>query len=374
MHVALTGATGFLGLRLVRELLERHGSLTVLARAGSGGALRRITRFFELTSAPAALITELPNRLRVVETDLGQPRMGLSSAEFQRLADELDVIWHSAGNINLDDDLVNLRRVNVEGTRNVLALAAAGGRKPMVHHISTAFVAGARREGVAYEDELDDALGFENGYERSKYEAEFLVRAWSQAHGRPVMILRPSILVSDLPHPELPEHPLQFLDQIIQTALHRLGRAGVRIPEKDRPVVRVIGHPHGHLNFLPVDHAASVMVQLASRHSPGQVNTYHVVHDHDIPVSVVLALAERLAPVRLELVEHRPDDLSPLEAVADFYPGFTPYLSHRRRFDDTRVRTLLGPSLSGVHVDLDYLIAGVAAEQPVPTRPSLFMP
>src|SRR5258707_734105 len=171
MHVALTGATGFLGLRLVRELLHRYRMLTVLAHAGSNGALGRITRFLELTDAPAELIAELPSRLHMVETDLGQPRRGLATAAFERLADELDVIWHSAGNINLDDDLAKLRRVNVEGTRNVLELAAAGCRKPIIYHIGTAFVGGARRDGVIYEDELDDAHGFENGYERSKYEA-----------------------------------------------------------------------------------------------------------------------------------------------------------------------------------------------------------
>lgn len=125
MHVALTGATGFLGLRLVRELFGRHHSLTVLAHAGSGGAFERIARFLELTGAPAELIAELPDRLRVVETDLEQPRLGLPTAVFQRLADELDVIWHSAADINLDGDLAQLRRVNVEGTRQVLELAAA---------------------------------------------------------------------------------------------------------------------------------------------------------------------------------------------------------------------------------------------------------
>lgn len=74
--------------------------------------------------------------------------------------------------------------------------------------MSTAFVAGARRTGVAYEDELDDGAGFENAYEQSKYEAELLVHAWSREHGRPALVLRPSILVTDVPsHPELPSHP-----------------------------------------------------------------------------------------------------------------------------------------------------------------------
>ncbi|MEU3185157.1 SDR family oxidoreductase [Streptomyces sp. NPDC006923] len=369
MHVALTGATGFLGLRLVRELFGRHHSLTVLAHAGSGGAFERIARFLELTGAPAELIAELPDRLRVVETDLEQPRLGLPTAVFQRLADELDVIWHSAADINLDGDLAQLRRVNVEGTRQVLELAAAGCRRPIVYHVGTAFVGGARRDGVIYEDELDDAYGFENGYEQSKYEAEVLVRAWSLAHGRPVVVLRPSVLVTDLPaHPELPKHPLQFIDQIAQASLSRvdlpgIGLGGPRIPEGNRPVVRVPGHPLGHLNLMPVEHAARVMVRLASGKPSGQVDTYHVVHDHDVPATTMTAAMEQLAPIRVKLVEKRPLDPSPLETVADLYPGFTPYLNHRRRFDDTRVRTLLGPTLSGIRVDLDYLLAGVRSKK-----------
>ncbi|WP_326696266.1 SDR family oxidoreductase [Streptomyces sp. NBC_01754] len=361
MRVALTGATGFLGLRLTRELLRQHGSLTVLAHAGSGDALRRITRFMELTDAPAELVADLPSRLRVVETDLAQPRLGLSGDVFGRLADELDVIWHSAGNIDLDDDLVNLRRVNVEGTRNVLELAAAGAREPAVHHISTAFVGGALREGVRYEDELDDTHGFENGYERSKYEAEVVVRAWSRAHGRPVVILRPSILVTDLPaDPELPAHPLQFITRIATSALRGADLAGADVPDEARPVVRIKGHLRGHLNLMPVEHAAAVMVRLADRSPSAPVRTYHVVHEHDVAITVLAALVERLAPVKLRIVEKEPDDPTPLEALSDLYPGFTPYLGHRRRFDDTRVRTLLGSAPSGIHVDIDYLSAGLS--------------
>lgn len=366
MRVALTGATGFLGLRLVRELLAHHDSLTVLAHAGSGCALGRITRFLELTDAPAALIAGLPGRIRVVETDLGRPALGLSAAAFQRLADELDVIWHSAGNINLDDDLDILRRVNVEGTRNMLELAAAGGRRPSYHHISTAFVGGARREGVVYEDELDSRYGFENSYEQSKYEAEVLVRDWSRAHGRPVVVMRPSILVTDLPaYAELPQHPLQFLTRIVQASLGDGGPAGV--PDERRPVVRVAGRPDGHLNLMPVEHAAAVMVRLAGLPPSGRADVYHVVHDHDVATTVLADLVERIVPVRVRLVAKRPDDPAPLETAADLYPGFTPYLSHRRRFDDTRVRSLLGPLPSGIRVDLGYLAAGITPGLPVST-------
>ncbi|MFE5073015.1 SDR family oxidoreductase [Streptomyces halstedii] len=402
--VALTGATGFLGLRLLRQLLGAHRSVTVLAHAGSGEALHRITRFFELTGAPETLVAELPDRIRVVETDLERPRLGLSAPAFHELADGLGAIWHSAGSINLEGDLPQLRRTNVDGTRRVLELAAAGRRKPVVHHVSTAFVAGARRDGVAYEDELDDASGFENAYERSKYEAEQLVHAWSREHGRPVVVLRPSILVTDLPpHPDLPSHPLQVIERILSDVRRTAGpqhegseheppqherpqpadpaarhphapgpgpgpgpdrqRLRATVP---RPRIRLVGQPDGRLNLTQVEHAAEVMVRLAGRAPSGGVDTYHVVHDRDVPVRTVVSLLEGLAGISIDLVAGKPDAPSELEALLDFYPGMTAYLGHRRRFDDTRVRTLLGPSAVSAPVDLGYLWSGLGPEEPVP--------
>ncbi|MGQ4488355.1 SDR family oxidoreductase [Streptomyces sp. SAS_281] len=362
VHVALTGATGFLGLRLLRRLLDTHRSVTVLAHAGSGDALHRIVRFFELTGSAPAFTDALPERLRVVETDLARPRLGLSEREFHELADTIGALWHSAGSINLEADLPELRRTNVEGTRHVLELAAAGRLRPRVHHVSTAFVAGARREGVAYEDELDDAFGFENAYEHSKYEAELLVHEWSRKHGRPVVVLRPSILVTDLPpHPELPSHPLQVIERILREARDASGPGGRRAGAPDvRPRVRMVGHPHGRLNLLQVEHAADVMVRLAVRAPSTGVDTYHVVHDRDVPVTTVVDVLERLVPLAVELVSTRPGAPTALEALLDFYPGMTAYLAHRRRFDDTRVRALLGASAASAPVGADYLWAGLA--------------
>ncbi len=367
VSIALTGATGFLGLRLLRCLLERHGSLTLLTHAASGDALARIARFLEVTGAPERLIAELPTRVRVVPTDLSRPRMGLTAARFGELANALDAIWHSAGSINLEGDLASLRRVNVEGTRTVLELAAAGSRRPVIHHVSTAFVAGARREGVVYEDELDDTHGFENAYEQSKYEAETLVHAWSRTHRRPVVVLRPSILVTNLPpDPDLPRHPLQVMDQLVRDALRATGLADAHRARPDLPVARLVGRRYGHLNMLPVEDAARQMVRLAEKEPSGRVDTYHVVHEHDVPVVAVTELMERLAPLRTRLVEKRPDDVSALEAAMDFYPGITPYLSHLRRYDSTRVRTVLGAPRTVTRVDVDYLLSGIRPTRPAP--------
>jgi thioester reductase-like protein len=373
VSIAVTGGTGFLGLHLVRELLGGRRSVTLLTHAGSGDAMARVTRFLALTGAPPRLTAEAPDRLAVVPTDLTEPRLGLTERAFRDLADGLDQVWHSAGHIKLDGDPPTLRRINVDGTRRVLELAAAGARRPMVHHVSTAFVAGSRPDPVAYEDELDSSHGFENSYERSKYEAEVLVREWSRAHSRPVTVLRPSILVTDRPpHPALPAHPLGVLARSLTTVGALVSTMAPDPSPPVRPTVRVVGDPAGHLNFVPVEETARAMVRLSERagETPpaGGVSTFHLVHDEDVPVGVLVGIFERLVPVRLELVSRPPADPSPLERTVRFFPGFVPYLRHRRLFDDTRARTVLGDRPPGRRVDRDYLLAGIGAGDPPPPR------
>src|SRR5262249_35727672 len=150
----------FLGLHLVRGLLAVHRRLVVLARGAPAATLERIGRFLTLVGAPPEVVGGLPTWVRVVVADVTRPRFGLSGGAFASLAAGLDAVWHSAGHTPLDADLGLLRRVNVEGTRNALALATAARHRPMLYHVSTAFVAGRRRYGTVYDDELTDEFGF----------------------------------------------------------------------------------------------------------------------------------------------------------------------------------------------------------------------
>ncbi len=75
--------------------------------------------------------------------------------------------------MGIDD--ATARRVNVGGTRTVIELARDAGRLARVVHWSTAMVSGDRH-GTIYEEDLDAGQHFHNAYERTKYEAEQLVR------------------------------------------------------------------------------------------------------------------------------------------------------------------------------------------------------
>lgn len=365
MRIAITGATGFLGLRLVRELLGQHRSLTVLARRGAAGTLDFIGRFLASAGQPPGLIAELPERITVYRADLTQPRFGMSVAEFAELADDLDVLWHSAADTTLFGNPAALRAVNVGGVRNALALAEAGRRRPMLYHVSTAFVAGGRHHGTVYDDELTDACGFETPYERSKYEAELLVRDWQRRTGRPVVVFRPSILATDRPgDPDLP-HPLTDAARSLNAVRQNAALAGLRLGS--RPTVRLAGNPDALLNFIPVDDAASIMVQLAGLQPANRVDTYHVVHPREVAAVLMTRAIGEAIGMDISVVRELADP-DPLEARMNMLLSVTSHLRHQRRYDDARVRALIPHPPAGDPIDLRYLRGGLALIASAPAR------
>ncbi len=179
--VLLTGATGFVGTELLDRLLER-GDRPVHA----------------LVRAPddRAAAERLPAhaRLHVLAGDIERPGLGLSETARARLAEEVTTVVHCAASVSFDLSLEKSRRVNVDGTRNVVEFAERCPRLQRLTYVSTAYVAGEPR-GLFREDQLDVGQRFRNPYERSKFEAERMIR--ERAKGLPLQILRPSIIVGD---------------------------------------------------------------------------------------------------------------------------------------------------------------------------------
>jgi thioester reductase-like protein len=183
--ILVTGWPGFIGRRLVRRLardLDRERDRVVL-----------FTRSSHVVAGRAELQT-LGVQGDVVEGDLTRMHLGLSGPEYKALTSEVTEIWHLAARYDLAAGSGSIRATNLEGTRHVVELGLAGRRLRRLHHFSTAYVSGDR-EGVILESELDAGQRFNDAYERSKFEAERLVRSAMPA--LPATVYRPSIVVGD---------------------------------------------------------------------------------------------------------------------------------------------------------------------------------
>ncbi|ABS26877.1 SDR family oxidoreductase [Anaeromyxobacter sp. Fw109-5] len=181
----VTGYPGFIGKRLVRRLVQAEAD---------GARLVLLVQPKHAAAARAELASLGARRAEVVEGDVEHMHLGLSGAEFKALAAGVTEVWHLAAISWLGADPRYVKRVNVEGTRNVLELAQRAPRLRRLNHFSTALVSGDR-SGVILEDELAMGQRFHNAYEESKHQAELLVRR-AQAE-LPATIYRPSIVVGD---------------------------------------------------------------------------------------------------------------------------------------------------------------------------------
>jgi thioester reductase-like protein len=179
----VTGYPGFIGRRLVHRLA---------ARLGEDARLVLLVQPKDARAAAGAL-ADAGVEAELLEGDVQQMHLGLSGEEFKALARGVTDVWHLAARTS-EAGGTDLRAVNVEGTRNVLDLAAAAPLLRRLNHFSTAFVSGDRA-GVILEDELAAGQRFHDRYEETKFQAELLVRR-AQAD-LPATIYRPSIVVGD---------------------------------------------------------------------------------------------------------------------------------------------------------------------------------
>jgi nucleoside-diphosphate-sugar epimerase len=167
--VLVTGATGFVGGRLIERLvLGTDYCVTAMVRRFSGAGLARLAR--------------MP--VKLVQADL------LDVDSVTRAAQNCNLVIHCAyGNSGYEDQR---RDTTVIGTENVLKAARQAGVRKVIH-LSTATVHG-RAPGLPVVDEATPFVNAGDVYGASKIEAEKIVWRYHRDHGLPVVVLRPGLV------------------------------------------------------------------------------------------------------------------------------------------------------------------------------------
>ena len=126
--------------------------------------------------------------------DITAPQLGIDADALAGL-DDVTEVWHLAAIYDLTVDEAIARRVNVDGTAQVLDFCRSRPEFERLQYVSTCYVSGDFA-GDYPEDVLDAGQHFRNHYESTKFAAEMLVRE-AIADGLPATIYRPGIVVGD---------------------------------------------------------------------------------------------------------------------------------------------------------------------------------
>lgn len=337
MRVLLTGASGLVGGRVLALLLEEHRVEHVVV----------LVRERRPTPGPSR------SRVSYVTGDVRLPAFGVSPRRFRGITH----VVHAAADTTFSQRLDEARAVNTRGTAHALQIAERSGARRFVH-VSTAYVAGTATGSIPEDAAVPD--GFVNAYERSKHEAEQLVRA----SGLDAVVLRPSTIVCD--------DARGGASQL--NAVHRALRvmhAGLA------PMMP--GRPETPVDFVTTAYVANAIVRIGLAISSS--GTYHLcAGEGALPLGEVLERAFRLwrrddawrrrgiePPVLTDIDTYRDFERAVhetgdarLAAVARSLSHFAPQMALPKHFETTRSARALGRTALPVTAFLDAVVSGLA--------------
>lgn len=308
--ILVTGSTGVLGCAVSPALEEEA---VFLVRGGINN--KRLPALVD------------PNR--IIAGDITQPLCGLSAENLRWLKSQgISQVLHMAASVKFDEDFSKeIFSTNLTGTKNVLALSKELGVREF-HHVSTAY-----------------ALTSRNPYERSKQEAEKLVKESELKYS----IYRPGVLVGDSRTGQIAGFNgyygvytlLYFLAQRMRTNGNE-----VSLP------VSVVCSLTSTINLVPVDWVRDMILKLMRFGARNK--TFNITHPNPPKARWVMETGFRVLGIkaiqyleRPSKVVHKSRGLQILQEKIDaVLSRYVPYVIEEAQFSLKTTKRALGSDFS----------------------------
>ena len=251
--ILLTGGTGFLGTELAARLIRIPG-VKIYACIRSENQAEAYCRAQYAWFHEKELYWAIGGAVIPVSGDFTKSGLGFDAETRQILRETVTLVLHVGAEIGFQKSAETLFKANATGTERMLSFAADIKNLRRFVYVSTAYVAG-RKSGLVTEDESPGAA-FSSQYERSKAEAETMVRA----SGLPFSVCRPGMIVGDSKSGWI--RNFNTIYYVLKLML--LGKMRV-FPMK----------PETPLNLVPGDYAADCVIKISfSEEAEGK--TFHI--------------------------------------------------------------------------------------------------
>ena len=349
----LTGATGFLGIHLADMLANKGHTVIVPARSRDNTTPEeRINALFGWLGREG-----IPSCVQTVPADLNRPDLGLSPADYQKLASGVDEIIHCASDTSFSErKRLQIEKANIENLQHLLNFAAKS-RCCFFHVISTAYAAG-KRCGVCPEA-LVDTRSFFNVYEETKHRAEKSAAERCSREGIRLNIFRPSIVYGNSRTGKTlrfnalyyPVKILVFLKNLyhkkyLENTRESAEHMGISFdPDGTTHMpVRIEATPSGGINLIPVDFFTKAFSAIMETALDGGV--YHITNDSIKPVSDIIHYTQKYFHITgIQAVQAENFSSIPRNRLEILFNRYTEiyreYMQDERIFDNTRTTAIL---------------------------------
>ena len=338
----ITDATGFLGSYITRELLEAGYHVKLLVRKiATDGTKERFAEVFLTFQTEAFELKTLLDRIEIIRGGVSRDRLGLATLDYFNLANTVDEVFHCAAERRfIHDGSDILTRTNVAGTELVAKFCITGKLKRL-HYISTAYVAGNRRDTVL-EDELEKGQSFNNNYERSQYYAERNLSIFAMQHQLPYTIYRPGIITGDATtgYTRNYDNIYMFCKELNHLKAHGMPKGNPFLSS-----LRIPGDKYSTINLVPVDYVARAIVAISIQ-AKSINKTFHIVNPSPPTLGeLAVWLMAVTGNHRIRVVPQYEYETQPHTIEEQLFLHktaiFQPYMSGEAYFDSTNTRNLL---------------------------------
>ncbi|KAI1385300.1 large subunit of L-aminoadipate-semialdehyde dehydrogenase [Hypoxylon trugodes] len=288
LTIFLTGATGFLGSYLVKDILDRTSrdvKLVAHVRGvkDSAAALQRLRRSLQ---GYGLWSENWVGRLSAVVGDLSKPRLGLDDLTWQELAQGVDVVIHNGATVHWIRKYQDMMASNVLSTIDAMKLCNEGKAKTFCFVSSTSVLdtdyyirlsEEQTRTGQGAVMESDDMngsrIGLGTGYGQTKWASEQLVREAGR-RGLQGSVVRPGYVLGDS-----------------QTGVCNVDDFLIRML---KGCIQLVARPRiiNTVNAVPVNHVARVVVAAALNPLEGGVHVIHVTAHPRLRMNEYLSILE----------------------------------------------------------------------------------
>lgn len=323
-HVLLTGFPGFIAESLIRHCRDAGRDvfwhLIVLPEEVGAASLK--LRELDLTTSDYAILAG----------DITRPDLDLQAQDAEELQSVVERCFHMAALYDLTAPPVASDLVNVQGTRRLVEFLLRCPKLRKLSYVSTCYISGTL-EGEIAEDELPEPPEFRNEYERTKHEAERVVRQY--ADKIPTTIFRPAVVVGDSQTGET----AKFDGPYVIMGLFRAVRHVFRwIPN--------LGFETSRINTVPIDLVTGVIsdvgfssefvdktIQIADPDAPTTSESFEAIY-HQITGRKCFHIPDGLKRLALWSLQRFPVDL-----ISGIPAQSVDYFQHRGEYRTDNLRS-----------------------------------